>query len=308
MPKLRRIYIDGAAPPSTSVDLLALAFCAPGIETLVIKDVELTAFPVAGYHAPPPHLRALRIGFEARSHSLADLHSYSLVKEIVALNQLVNSVRTSVEDLLLPAESVRFSTLCAAWPNLRSLTLYGLCPSLDGPMVQMLRFMPLLHELVLALAPRTGASPVVICPPGTDGIPPDLSMLRRFTLAYPSDDDMIFAHLPSTVRAISLCDAPRYYERQSYDRLVYDAPVLSCTSAQRIFGKLNGEYLHTLELVVIEDGQQFALLAHIASCCPNLRVFEVHCYRAGERMFIYGSDEEVVPVVRAASPNTHPSY
>lgn len=277
---LREAYFDG------NVQLLPDVLQLPTLEILATCDAEWAR--VQPPNSLPPiraPLRCLRICSPDRYNLLADTPQ-DLSHEIQWVEELCAQLHTRLELVALPAESVRVSLLAKSpWPRLRELFLYGRCPILDVPLLQMLDMMPELRSLTLAVALEQGSGPLILFPRDSEGAP-DVSCLRRLTLASPSPEDDLFAHLPPELEELSLRDMPRYYRRCRYPNSgghlddAYSPSLLSCTGALSIFRRLRCcAALRHLELVVSEDDNELELLAFLATSCPRLDFFELHCYR-----------------------------
>ncbi|EJD37604.1 hypothetical protein AURDEDRAFT_173271 [Auricularia subglabra TFB-10046 SS5] len=257
----------------------------PALEHLSVSkaawDSIRSSLPVPKVLAP---LRVLRLFTKGRAGMLAH-RVLDLSLETLWIAELCPQLRTHLEVLALPAESVRVSLITASsWPHLRELFLYGCCPILDAPLLQMFDMLPKLRAFTLAVAVARGEASLILCPRNSRRSP-DISGLRRLTLASTSPKDGIFVHVPPELEELSLRDVPRFYERRRWgsgtplDR-AYGTHVLSCGDVLSIFRTMPRlAALNHLELVVIEDEHELDLLAYIAGSCSQLASFEFHCYR-----------------------------
>ncbi|EJD37609.1 hypothetical protein AURDEDRAFT_173275 [Auricularia subglabra TFB-10046 SS5] len=239
-----------------------------------------SSLPVPKVLAP---LRVLRLFTKGRVDKLAH-RVLDLSLEAQWIAELCSQLRTRLEVLALPAESVRASLFTSSpWPHLRELFLYGCCPFLDAPLMQIFDMVPKLRAFTLAVAFARGQAPLILCPHNPRRSP-NISGLRRLTLASTSPKDGIFVHVPPELEELSLRDVPRFYRRSPWGRTpldrAYDAHILSCGDVLSIFRTMPRlAALNHLELVVIEDEHELDLLAYIADSCPRLASFEFHCYR-----------------------------
>lgn len=317
MPRVRAIYCHTSPPYISYVDLLHMTLSAPGLERLTIdggSDPRPLYDRTVVRHSVPPHcippLRSLRISFQTRLRSAEIDIVPPGTEKCVALAYLLDGVRNTVEDLVLPGELLRLSQFAVAdWSSLTALAIYGVCPVLDDTFVRVLSRMPFLRELELVIAQVIGAAPLLIWPCEAHD-QPDISGLRRFALSFPYPDDTIFDKLPSKLVSLSLCDAPRYYTFLSSmgwtnkEPRKYAAPLLHFADALHIFRRISGAALLSLELVVFEDASEYDALAQIASSCPNLQTFELHRYRDVDPLSSLSGDPDVVPVVRPNSAHS----
>ncbi|EJD37610.1 hypothetical protein AURDEDRAFT_116719 [Auricularia subglabra TFB-10046 SS5] len=276
--KLRDAYFDSV------VTCLPAMLRLPALDHLSVSNAAWasirTSFPVPKALAP---LRVLRLFTKDRVEMLAH-QSLDLSLEAEWIAELCPQLRTHLEVLALPAESVRVSLITASpWPHLRELFLYGCCPILDAPLLQMFDMLPKLRAFILAVAVARGQAPLILCPRNSRRSP-DISGLRRLTLASTSPKDGIFVHVPPELEELSLRDVPRFYTRSPWGRTpldqAYGTHVLSCGDVLSIFRTMPRlAALNHLELVVIEDEHELDLLAYIAGSCSQLASFEFHCYR-----------------------------
>ncbi|KZV88939.1 hypothetical protein EXIGLDRAFT_722118 [Exidia glandulosa HHB12029] len=303
MPALHEVHCYGKSAHDVLSDNLDLSLAAPALDTLYLKNIHLTNEGVSTLRPLAP-LRVFCMYFLHRFRDLATISGAELEDENRRLAAVTDDSRLSMEEMILPGEATRSSFLSRSpWPNLRILFLSGATPTLDVPFTSILLAMPRLESLTLSVAPRQGTSPLVVCPPGVVPLL-ELSNLHHFAIAFPTDTDMIFAHLTSALRTLALRDMPRYYSRKQVLRWnptspesSYTAPILSYSSMARIFDTLDGTYLERLEIVVREDDTEARSLVCVARCCPNLRFFELHRYRSDPDEW---DDLSVVPVEHIA--------
>lgn len=317
MPRLRAIYFQSSNMRCSYSDSIHLASWSHGLEHLTLtkqKGLSYMTWPglISLTQRCAPPLRSLHVLSEIRLRSV-EKYVDAVSGERDGLERLLDGIHHSVERLLLPGESLRLSQLSAAvWPSLIALSICGICPELDDTFLHVLSHMPCLRELEVAVAQLVDAAPLLIWPRGA-GDDPDLGRLRRFALAFPHHDDAIFDHLPSTLESLSLCDMPRYYNLLSWNGWTsapprrYGAPLMCSTGALSIFRRFSGPCLRSLELVLFADEREHDALAQIAMSCPNLRIFELHRYRAVDPLGSLDGDPETVPVVRCENlcPQCH---
>lgn len=232
----------------------------------------------------------------------------------------ISASRMSLEELLLPRETTGLALLARhPWPSLTVLTLAG--EYVDDPesvlLVDVLAQLPRLRVLTLALVPRNGESALHIWPPGSvPAHPPALESLVRLSLSFPRHDDVLFSHLPFGLVELALRDCPRSYNLSpacnfgpgdaTQGGYAASRPLLTCAAAARLFAVISLQpSLERLELVVQAlpggfDPAEAQMYARAASACPNLRVLELHRYRAAGTTTV-----PVAAIVKALAALSH---
>ncbi|KAI0714008.1 hypothetical protein C8T65DRAFT_738908 [Cerioporus squamosus] len=200
-----------------------------------------------------------------------------------ALAAILRGLAPSLETLCLPSIYTPVETIREThWPHLRDLTLRGehLDPP-SPPYACLFAKMPNLRALNLEIA-----RPHVAWPIGHVA-PFPWPSLEHLTLSHPSPDDAIYAHLPSSIRSVSLHSWPS----QTYDvyldkgRMSYAAwprssaatPSQSSVMLQVVQGCSNSaSHLTRLHIEYLADDKEDALLRYISSAFPALMELEVH--------------------------------
>ncbi|KAH9937886.1 uncharacterized protein BXZ73DRAFT_44638, partial [Epithele typhae] len=250
----------------------------------------------------------------------------ALASESRALEATLRAAHTTLECIALPTEPAPIHTFAALpWPRLRELRLTGPAwtePS--TPLVFLLASMPHLRILVLNLAPPAlphtaqNRAPWGIVDPSNNPVhaggsddgrvtpvwprtltPPPATFpwrdLEHLTLSAPDPDDSVFAHLPPTLRALSLRPFPHHCvalwragdvalaRRLGADRLeaLTRSPLLTARDLTRIVTACPGPMRAMRELRVeyLADAGEAAALRAVVARFPRLRALEVHRYR-----------------------------
>ncbi|EJD39828.1 hypothetical protein AURDEDRAFT_116041 [Auricularia subglabra TFB-10046 SS5] len=220
-------------------------------------------------------LRSLRIDFPHQVPGEAPTRPAVVKEHLACMNLIYAILRPRLESLTLSGYSVRLSSLAAApWPSLRVFSITRGRAALDTSWETLLSQMPVLSSLTVALARRK--RPTVLL---RDVAPAPLSCLRHLTISSPHPDDKIFQSLPSQLQELSLRDSPRYYTVRCNDgsnpRI---EPIRTCSDILRIFSVLSSINLAALELVYLEDAEEFRMLGLLSQSCPNLTLLELHRY------------------------------
>ncbi|KAI0311029.1 hypothetical protein OF83DRAFT_1271785, partial [Amylostereum chailletii] len=141
------------------------------------------------------------------------LRTISYGPEVGYLRPLVMHIRPTVRKLVLPAESTPFDAMAKVlWPCLLELRLWGRYPESDElkNIVPALSMMPHLRDLELVAGHPDQPNRVRLWSESAAPVP-NFVQLRTFKLSYPNPHDLIFSHLPPTLRHLSLRDEPRHY-------------------------------------------------------------------------------------------------
>ncbi|KAI0750238.1 hypothetical protein C8Q80DRAFT_1101356, partial [Daedaleopsis nitida] len=220
---------------------------------------------------------------------------WRLPEEEMALDLLVRATCVSLETLSLPTEPAPVLTMSLLqWPRLRVLRLYGerwITPK--TPIIILFANLPRLQELILNLSEPVGVDARAIWPPGiTTSFP--WPFLERLSISHPSADDVIYAHLPPTLRALSLrpwqhrCIQVRA-ERQFEARHLRPVFPLSEPSViTRILREIRKSHLTELEIeyqvddVASSQDEQDMLRTMVAQL-PHLTSLEIHRCRSTMR-------------------------
>ncbi|KAH9886210.1 hypothetical protein C8Q73DRAFT_715761 [Cubamyces lactineus] len=215
--------------------------------------------------------------------------------EARAVELLVERNRPTLERLVLPMYTTPLDQMCSGpiWPNLRELRLRGeyraVLDSAGFPIPYILAFanMPRLRVLELKLAQPEGLEPKPIWPAGypaaTSWPWPDLTEL---SVTCPRVDDQIYAHLPSTMRSLTLQYTPHYTDyvwmlaaRGSLDGR-WQWPLLTASEMLGILRQCRFSALRYLALEYLDDDDEEELLSYVAQAFPQLTSLEVlRCHR-----------------------------
>ncbi|CDO74543.1 hypothetical protein BN946_scf184641.g9 [Trametes cinnabarina] len=244
--------------------------------------------------APTTSLESFRYDIDALLHHLP---SRDTTKEQEALSLVLGRLRDSLKQLILPAASAPFDTMMTwNWPSLREFSLRGERVATSLPLIEMLFKTPRLQILSLILAEPADSSPPPIWPPGfaMTGQLPDI---EQITVTHPHAEDELYAHLPATLRRLTLRCWPRYYKHRSIlNEFMTDAgvdwssPILTSSEMLHILKRTQKPHLTHLELEYRADADDEKLWRHIGSSYPQLTVLRVHRYRAS------GEADSNVPV------------
>ncbi|KAA1478424.1 hypothetical protein DENSPDRAFT_667231 [Dentipellis sp. KUC8613] len=250
-------------------------------QTLTIPDGGLshsclTEFVYAGYSAHPPRER-YRMAMRKESEPV---HTWCY------LNALILALHQTLEVLRVPSVMAPLPEMATVeWPRLRELTLdgdnyYGDDPTLFS---RLCARMPRLRTLDLHLRHKF-LSQTLIWPSDASSTP-SFGSLQTVSLPYPDPNDTLYAYLPSTLRHLYLIDRPRYYHFKAEHKdvsNVYTRPILiTATDLLHVLKQLQGAFtsLGVLGVAFEIDSETHALVGHIISAFPNLRILQLHCYR-----------------------------
>lgn len=284
MPILTKIICNGLAGYSAAgIDSVDVLLSAPSLEELILRNVGLRSYRVSSL----AHLRAFKMTFRHRLERAAfEMLGLQLLSEFTSVSKLLDPLRLQLETLHIPGESMCLSFLASApWPQLRDFAISGACPDLDTSLCHLLNMMPRLESFTFAVAPYVNA-PSFILWPADAPYEPCIERLDRLVISFPDPDDLIFSHLPSSMRELALRDTPRYFTRRKLGAGYIDhptitrckAPLLTCTAALRIFSTCSAEHIESLEIVVEADSRELDMLALITKRFPRLAFLEYHRY------------------------------
>ncbi|PIL28112.1 hypothetical protein GSI_09763 [Ganoderma sinense ZZ0214-1] len=212
---------------------------------------------------------------------------------------VLTRLHRTLESLHLPGEVTPMAVFAhTQWPQLRELYLSGeFHPGAGhaGPLISLFSGMPKLRVLNLALALPRGANrkQLVFWPGGYESrLPwPDLEAL---TVSFPDPEDQIFAHLPPSLRHLSLRCTPyhcyKLWERGEH--FFRQSPILHASEMLEVVRRLSTPLLEHLQLEYRADDADDDLLRSIPEQLPNLQTLEVHRFLA--------SRDDPVPVTSIA--------
>ena len=227
--------------------------------------------------------------FSNRFTNMKTRQNYPFPSEEEVLLLVLSRIHTSLEKLVLSSEPAPLLDMSRwSWPKLRELRLRGERGSLPPvPYMTLLSAMPHLRTLLLDLTlvsdECTHAAP--LWPPGSH-MPfpwPDLS---RLSVTHPHPADELYHHLPSSLRALSLCCRPHKSEkawigrRLIYTVHVYEYPVLTSAEILAILTNCRLPHLTRLEIEYEADGEESDLLRNLGVMFPRLVWLQIHRYRA----------------------------
>ncbi|PIL28339.1 hypothetical protein GSI_09490 [Ganoderma sinense ZZ0214-1] len=193
------------------------------------------------------------------------LRAYPVQQDSLAF--VLTRLHRSLESLLLPIEVAPMAVVAhTQWPQLRELSLNGeFHPSAEhtAPFISLFSGMPKLRVLNLTLALPKGVDrkQLLLWPGGYEsGLPwPDLEAL---TISFPDPEDQIFAHLPPSLRRLSLRCTPHH-----------------CLMLE-ILRRSSTPLLDSLQLEYRADDADDDLLCCITERFPHVRVLEIHRFQA----------------------------
>lgn len=214
-------------------------------------------------------------------------------------------LRQSLETLIIPSENAPLEDIAThEWPRLKVLSLRGESQRIAIPLISVFERMPTLGELTLETACASKMGRNLFCPLGWTG-PCPWPELTSLIVSYPHPSDPLYAHLPYTLRSLTLRCWPRHYvtllpheAHYVVDKMGWDSPILSSSELLQILSRCPPSNLEELELEFEEDGHDLELFALIPLIFPNLVKLTVLRYRK------WGNPE--VPVVSLHHPILHP--
>ncbi|KAI0636331.1 hypothetical protein C8Q77DRAFT_1103138, partial [Trametes polyzona] len=203
---------------------------------------------------------------------------------------LLERAAASLRELELPSESAPLPRMALwSWPMLIKLSLHGERPQLaegSPPLVSILGQMPRLRDLTLRFAELVDVLPPPIWPPWFSAQYewPDL---ERLYVSHPCPNDEFYAHLPNTLRDLSLRCWPRHYKHYAPGGYTvrkigvnWKSPALWSSQMLSILRKITAPNLANLELEYYANAEDGLLFHHIASSYRHLTLLRVHRYRS----------------------------
>ncbi|KAI0636328.1 hypothetical protein C8Q77DRAFT_1103104 [Trametes polyzona] len=236
----------------------------------------------------PPHLMPLSSLIYNPGDYRALARTTGMEKTVVLF--LLERAAASLRELELPSESAPLPRMALwSWPMLIKLSLHGERPQLaegSPPLVSILGQMPRLRDLTLRFAELVDVLPPPIWPPWFSAQYewPDL---ERLYVSHPCPNDEFYAHLPNTLRDLSLRCWPRHYKHyapRGYSKrkigVNWKSPALWSSQMLSILRKITAPNLASLELEYYANGEDGLLFHHIASSYRHLTLLRVHRYRS----------------------------
>ncbi|PIL28093.1 hypothetical protein GSI_09744 [Ganoderma sinense ZZ0214-1] len=286
MPLLRSIHLKACTLDIHGIgwDSIAAILSAPQLRSFTLGAFLLSPreapldrtctdalAPITTFRFEQPALHASLLDYPAQQNTLAfvlpRLHSF-------------------LESLHLPSEVAPVAVLSQTqWPRLRELSLTGeFDPSVGypTPLASLFSGMSGLHILNLTLALPRGVSRkrLMLWPEGYESrlLWPDLESL---TLSYPDPEDHIFAHLPPSLRRLSLRCTPHHclHLWEQFDYRYYDSPILYSSEMLEILTRISTPLLDRLQLEYLVDSAEDDLLRCIVDKFPNVRFLEVQRFQ-----------------------------
>lgn len=205
-------------------------------------------------------------------------------------------LRQSLETLIIPSENAPLENIATyEWPRLKVLSFCGESQRPATPLIAVFERMPALRELVLETACASKMGRNLFCPSGWTGRCP-WPELTSLVVSYPHPDDLLYTHLPYTLRRLTLRCWPRHYvtllpHEAHYvaDDMGWFSPIVSSSEMLQILSRCPPSNLEELELEFEEDEHDLELFTLIPLIFPNLVKLTVLRYRK------WGNPE--VPVV-----------
>ena len=220
---------------------------------------------------------------------------WSFPSEEATLDFLIRKLHTSLERLVLPAESAPIQTISTLhWPRLREFTLQGeRWSNPTAPIVSLFSSMPSIQSLALELSEPENVVAGMICPKEFSATFP-WPNVERLCVSYPNPADKIYIHLPPPLHALSLRSWPHecirlYYERrahlrpswlQGYRRRWRSHFLSTPHDLAQVLQKCEPSLFSSLELEYRVDAQEPELLQVLAIKFSHLTTLEVHRFRS----------------------------
>ncbi|KAI0656422.1 hypothetical protein C8Q70DRAFT_333982 [Cubamyces menziesii] len=296
-------------------EVLRTALCAmPRLDTIIILDSKNFGVPwvIFATILSTPQLRVFEI--RGRIHrafdrlaeppyqSFAPLRAFRYVPDHIdtpvrigpiekrMLVILLEQVSVTLETLVLPSESVPLRLMSLwEWPNLRELRLRGDSRPIHRcrtPLVSVFGRMPRLHTLSLLLAHSKKSPLGPLWPAHSECKSLPWAELKSLTLSWIHPDDLIFAHLPPTLRHLSFRAWPRlfimYYDahRLWAERVHWKLKAPKSAQISRILPLCPSANLERIELEYVADSAELELLRRIPDIAPRLEWLQIIRYRS----------------------------
>lgn len=206
-----------------------------------------------------------------------------------ALAVVLERMSPTLERLVLPSEAAPIQSIAhVTWPRLLELKLSGdRWTTPTAPIVSLFQNMPNLRTLSIELREVSGLDARAVWPMGfVASYPwPDLEHL---TVSNPDPQDLIYDHLPATLRLLSLRPWPHRSAYLWFEDYVYETrdrprrwccPLPSSSELLRIVPKCNTPLLQELCIEYSVDASEMLLLQQVVHSFPNLVILEVHRHR-----------------------------
>lgn len=173
------------------------------------------------------------------------------------------------------------------WPRLHTLAFYGMQRSeQDIPLMQALSpGMASLRRLAVKLNPTPVATNHALWPQNFTCSFPSQA-LEVLTIPYPNPTDVIYGHLPSSLRELSLrcwkhvfVPALHHHYDEAYWLVLRDNWILSAGALLSILRRCEVPNLVKLEVKYLVDDDVDTLMQYIATALPDLTTLKISSYR-----------------------------
>ena len=290
MPKLQTIIIGNTAGVGVPWEAIHAVVQVPQLRSLRILGrlddrPNIPAQTEQPLRLPVNSLAAIDCPSEGyRRVSATEIKLFSVVLQQVATQR-------SLEALSVPSECAPPDYLSTTeFPRLRELSLIGrrqiVMPHAEQiPYISILANMPRLRKLALTFPQPIDLPRQQIWPAGAGVSEFPCPDLEDVSVSYPHPDDEFYAHLPSTLRHLTLRCWPRHYlhllehDRADMKRLGWYSPIVNSSEMLRILHRCPSHGLHRLEVEFEEDESGRDIFSYIGKTFPQLHYLFIHRYR-----------------------------
>ncbi|KAI9059326.1 hypothetical protein FKP32DRAFT_1155770 [Trametes sanguinea] len=220
------------------------------------------------------------------------------IGEATFLQFVLQHSNTSLKHLRLPLGIAPVSLISSLyWPQLRRLYLKGeeAVHSRALPICSLIAHMPKLRSLTfLPALLRHSRRTIGLDPSLFSGEPFPCPELEELTVAHPDPNDAFYAHLPPTLRRLTLQCWPRHCIHRNklsggrMDQIGWRSPILSSSELLSLLEKTRLPELELLDLEYVADAREETLLHRLPLLYPALEMLTIYRYR--------GADTDEVPV------------
>nr|VWP01519.1 Interferon-induced GTP-binding protein Mx [Ganoderma boninense] len=293
------------SPPPVEYDVVYAPLTAflcrlPNLHTIALSNATgVVLWEAINAVVQVPRLRNLRISGFLDSYRVLPpkteqslrlpVHSLATVDYPSSGYQKVSPTEIKLFSVLLQQATFQQSLEALSFPRLRELSLIGRRQHSNGqqdiPYISVLANMPRLQKLALTFSQPIGLPRQQIWPPdmAAEFPCPDLEDL---SVSYPHPEDDFYAHLPPTLRRLTLRCWPRHYlHLLEHDRTYLTAeygwysPVLSSSEMLHILRRCPSHNIQHLEVEFEEDHSGRDLFFYISEAFPQLQYVVIHRYR-----------------------------
>ena len=261
---------------------ISLLSAPPGVQNVNLLKLHICPKDMGAIPSFSPCLSQLQ-SFDYKMRDVR--HPWSIPSEERALSVLVHSLHATVEALLLTTEPSPIQSIALLdWPRLRTLKLRGeRWTSPTTPIVRLFAHMSNLRCLSLELSEPAGVDMRAIWPPELCDVVLPWPFLEHLSVSHPHRHDQIYAHLPRTLRSLSLRPSPHGCIRTWNDEIVARDtrarfPVSDASELWEIIRHCSCSFLQTLEVEYCAsgDGDESRLLGEVAKQFPGLRTLNIY--------------------------------